>query len=124
MALASTLAARRAGLVFQRRSRRGCAPPCWWRRGSHRHRRHAAAARAAGVTDRPDSAAGAVEVVLACAAPSRGGTVVDVRTTSPSLAYGSVLLVELPLLLEAVLADSTAAGPLPVSGVGAGRPSR
>jgi hypothetical protein len=76
------------------------------------------------VTDRPDSAAGAVEVVLALRRTEQGRTVVDVRTTSPSLAYGSVLLAELPLLLEAVLADSTAAGPLPVSGVGAGRPSR
>jgi hypothetical protein len=51
-----------------------------------------------------------VEVVLALRRTAQGRTVVDVRTTSPPLAYGSVELAELPLLLEAVVAD-LGAGP-------------
>ena len=56
-----------------------------------------------------------VEVVLALRRTEHGRTVVDVRTTEPAVAYGSVELVELPLLLEAVLADV---------GTDEGRPSR
>ena len=53
----------------------------------------------------------ATEVVLALRRGARGRIVVDVRTTRPELAYGSVELVELPLLLEALVAD--VAGPAP-----------
>jgi hypothetical protein len=46
-----------------------------------------------------------LEVVLALRRTREGRTVVDVRTTSPSVDYGSVDLGELPLLLEAVVTD-------------------
>ena len=47
----------------------------------------------------------AVEVVLVLRRSAQGRTVVDVRTTEPPLGYGTVELVELPLLLEAVIED-------------------
>jgi hypothetical protein len=49
--------------------------------------------------------AAGVEVVLVLRRTAHERTVVDVRTTEPPVGYGSVELGELPLLLEAVLAD-------------------
>ena len=60
--------------------------------------------------DPDDRTAAGVEVVLVLRRNAQERTVVDVRTAEPSVGYGTVLIGELPLLLEALLADLDASG--------------